>query len=255
MLKLGWVLTACNDNPMYSDFIPIFIKAWKTLFPDIKISIVFIANEIPKHLRKFSELILFKPITGISEVYISQIIRLFYPALINSSDAVIITDMDMIPMNRSYYLDGLKDATEETLVVYRKDHLIQEEIAMCYSAATPKVWSDLFQIESLDDIYHRLTTIYPKGYDGRPGLTGWFTDQKYFYQTWLKWTLNNNGKTLLCNDSDLKFRRLDRPFVILRKDIVSDIVDGKYSDYHSNRPHSQFHALNDKIVNLLSFQD
>ena len=38
-MKLDCVLTACNNDPMYIDFIPNFVKAWNTLCPgaDVKI--------------------------------------------------------------------------------------------------------------------------------------------------------------------------------------------------------------------------
>ena len=38
-MELEYVLTSCNNNKLYSDFIPIFIRAWKKLIPDIKIKL------------------------------------------------------------------------------------------------------------------------------------------------------------------------------------------------------------------------
>ena len=33
-MKLDCVLTAVNENELYLDFIPIFIKTWNKLYPD-----------------------------------------------------------------------------------------------------------------------------------------------------------------------------------------------------------------------------
>ena len=45
-MKLDCVLTACNMNPLYSDFIPIFIKTWNKLYPAVDVKIIFISAPI-----------------------------------------------------------------------------------------------------------------------------------------------------------------------------------------------------------------
>ena len=47
-MKIDCVLTSCNLNKKYTDFIPLFIKAWTYLYPNIDIKIVLICNEIPQ---------------------------------------------------------------------------------------------------------------------------------------------------------------------------------------------------------------
>ena len=43
-MKIGTVLTASDLNPLYSEFIPNFIKAWSILFPEIDVVVVLVAN-------------------------------------------------------------------------------------------------------------------------------------------------------------------------------------------------------------------
>ena len=43
-MKLTDVLTATDTNPLYYKFVPIFIRAWKKLFPDVNIHIILICN-------------------------------------------------------------------------------------------------------------------------------------------------------------------------------------------------------------------
>ena len=103
------VLTATDLNPMYYKFIPVFIKAWRKLFPEINIHIVLIATEIIEELKPYEEYIkLFSPIEGIKTAFIAQNIRLFYPALIDAVGGVLISDMDIIPMGRSFYVNPIK---------------------------------------------------------------------------------------------------------------------------------------------------
>ena len=46
-MKLDCVLTAVNEKKMYIDFIPLFIKSWKKLYPSVDVKIILIANKIP----------------------------------------------------------------------------------------------------------------------------------------------------------------------------------------------------------------
>jgi hypothetical protein len=39
-MKISNILTAVNNNSLYIDFIPNFIKHWKFLFPEAKINII-----------------------------------------------------------------------------------------------------------------------------------------------------------------------------------------------------------------------
>ncbi len=43
-MKLDCVLTSCNLNPLYCDFIPIFIKTWNKLYLDFDVKFVLISN-------------------------------------------------------------------------------------------------------------------------------------------------------------------------------------------------------------------
>ena len=47
---LDCVLTAVNENKMYLDLCPIFIKTWNKLYPDVDVKIVLIAKSIPTDL-------------------------------------------------------------------------------------------------------------------------------------------------------------------------------------------------------------
>ena len=49
-MKLDCVITSVNNNNLYIDFIPIFIKTWKKLYPTIDVKIILINEEIPIHL-------------------------------------------------------------------------------------------------------------------------------------------------------------------------------------------------------------
>ena len=45
-MKLDCVITSVNNNDLYIDFIPLFIKTWKKLYPDVDVKIILIDDNI-----------------------------------------------------------------------------------------------------------------------------------------------------------------------------------------------------------------
>ena len=54
-MKLDCVLTACNNDPMYIDFIPTFVKAWYTLCPNVDVKIILIHDSIPEKFKDYEK--------------------------------------------------------------------------------------------------------------------------------------------------------------------------------------------------------
>ena len=253
-MKLDCVLTAVNDNNMYLDFVPIFIKTWNKLYPLVDVKIILILREIPEHLKIYQDnIILFEPLNNISTAFISQYIRLLYPAILNYQNGILITDIDMLPMNKIYYVKNIENIDNDKFI-YMRDVLLQDwkEIAICYNVATNKVWNSIFQIKSLDDIKNKLINKYNeiKYVDGHDNPS-WTTDQIDLYNSIMKWNTDTN-KLIILNDINTKFCRLDRGhFTILNEQICDNIKNGKYSDYHCCRPFKQYEIINNKIYELL----
>ena len=88
-MKLDCVLTSVNENSLYLDFVPIFIKTWNKLYPQLDVKIILIAKNIPDNLLLFKKnLILFNPIDNVLTSFTSQIIRLLYPCILNYNNSV-----------------------------------------------------------------------------------------------------------------------------------------------------------------------
>ncbi len=251
-MKLDCVVTACNSNKMYMDFIPLFISAWKKLYPDVDIKIILISETIPNDLKKYeSYIILFKPIGNISTAFISQYIRLLYPAILNYDNGIMITDMDMIPMNNKYYTQNIEKYDNDKFIYLRNVLLNDKEIAMCYNVGLNKTWKDIFNINSTEDIKRSLITAYLKiNYVDGHGKSGWNTDQLDFYKYVMEWN-NKTNNFIVLNDNDTGFKRLDRNTFNLNGNLSKLISSGYFSDYHCYRPYEQYKEINDKIVDLL----
>jgi hypothetical protein len=242
-----------------------FIKAWSKLYPLIDIKIIFINDNIPDSINEYkNNIILFKPIENISTVFISQYIRLLYPAILNYENGIMITDIDMIPMNNKYYTKNIENI-DNNKFIYLRNVLVNDcnQIAMCYNVALNKTWSDIFNIKLLEDINEKLISIYKNGIE-------WTTDQSDLYNYVMDWNkITNNfvilddlktGYNRLCRDNIInthtnikisKYTMLNRNNININDNIKNMIKLNYYSDYHCCRPYNQYKLINDEIINLL----
>lgn len=248
-MKLDCVLTACNLNPLYLEFVPIFVRVWKKLLPSVSVIIVLIADKIPEDILEYKDnIMLFPPMEGVSTAFISQYIRMLYPCILSYAGGVMITDMDMMPMNAKYYVDNIMDISDNKFIYYRHVLLEVREIAMCYNVATPETWSEIFNIKSLDDIRERIFTKHQQiSYDNRHGGSGWSTDQLDLYASVMEWDAITH-RFISLHDGNTGYSRLDRINFYLNRELISS---GGYSDYHMLRPYSQYRTENELVYELL----
>lgn len=250
---LDCILTSVNENETYIDFIPIFIMSWKKLYPNIDIKILLIANEIPDKFMSYKDyIILFKPIDNVLTSFTSQIIRIYYPAIMKYTNGIMITDIDMIPMNRTYYTEYIKEYDNSKFIYMRGNfNFNYKELAICYNVAVHSVWSEIMNIHSIEDVIEAIKSVSGSNTikEGH-GNTGWTLDQTTLYSRVMDW--NNKTNNLVCvKDSVTKFKRLDRGTFRLNDDFKKQISSGVYSDYHCFRPMSKYTDINYEIYNLL----
>jgi hypothetical protein len=254
-MKLDCVLTAVNENKLYIDFVPIFIKTWNKLYPNVHVIIILISKNIPENLLPFkNNIILFEPIKNILTSFTSQFIRLLYPCILNYKNGVLITDIDMLPMNNSYYTKNIINY-DNTKFIYYRDQICSKykQIAICYNVATPQVWKSIFNINSVEDIKVYLKKISDNTQikEGH-GNVGWSIDQITLHNKIIEWNKKTNNFIRL-NENKTGFNRLDRcnSFKIYDINIQKNISQGKYTDYHCYRPMSKYANINWKIYELL----
>ena len=240
----------------YCEFIPFFIKAWNKLYPTVDVKIILINDIIPDAYNDYkNNIILFKPIPNISTAFTSQYIRLLYPALLNYENGILITDIDMIPMNSNYYTENIENIENNKFVYYRKALLEHKQIAMCYVAANNTIWKEVFNIHSIDDIYKKFDEVM-KNYTG---IHKWCVDQVDLYKYIMAWN-NKTNNFITIHDHIAGFKRLNRCNNLINnmsnldEKIRHNIISGYYSDYHCLRPYSKYKEINDQILELLVYK-
>jgi hypothetical protein len=210
-MKLDTCLVACDLNGNYTDFVPLVFKLWKNIVK-VKVKLVLISEYIPSVLDPFKDdIILFRPIENIPTAFQAQCIRVLYPSLLESKNGIIISDMDLIPLNSDYYNKNIESYSNESFIVYR--NVIDEyfQYPICFCAATPNTWKEIFKVESEDDIRHILKYWYSLTTDysiSSANSVGWALDQIMLFK-YLS-TESAKDKVILLKDEDTGFKRLDR---------------------------------------------
>lgn len=242
-MLIDCVLTSSNNNNFYLHFIPTFIKSWQQLLPHIDIKIILISENIPDEYKPYENyIILFKPIENVSDVFISQYIRILYPSLLKYKNGVLITDIDMLPINEKYFTENIRKYTDSKFINYR-DFLTNCQYPICYNIATPQVWKKVNRMESIDNIIEHIKS--------KKNVL-WDTDQRYLHYLITRYN-NTTKNAILLKDENTKFKRLNR--CTFKKDI--DIIKNKiykkiYCDYHAERPNiGDNFKLNNEIIDMI----
>ena len=246
-MKLKYCLVACDLNDNYLRYYPFVKKYWKDVV-NIDTILVLISNHVPDYLLEYkNDIILYKPIKNIPTAFQAQCIRVLYPSLINTEETIIISDMDLIPLNKMYYVNNIS-LYNNSFVVYRNVIPEYKQYTICFCCASPYTWKEIFNIHSIDDITETLINWYKDITDyqiSSPYSIGWACDQLKLYEYVNKW----NKSIIKLYDDITGFKRLDRLDI---NDIKNNtdlykkrINEGYYSDFHLPR---DFAFLNDFLT-------
>lgn len=254
-LRVSLALTASDLTPGYLDFWPLARRAWCDLIGvDALLVVVAARAEAPAELLADPSVTFFEPIEGLHSAFQAQCIRLLYPALLSDQRGVITTDVDMLPLNPDYFHRPPARVLSADFVAYRDVLLPFGQVPICYNAAAPATWSELFDVRSLDDIRTRLASWgHGVAYAGTRGGAGWDTDQETLHEKLLAWGAETRRVWIL-QDRATGFRRLER--AELRKPGRLDAIQARhlrrnrYTDYHALPQSAAYEALNAEILAL-----
>lgn len=253
-MKLDLCLLSCDLNPMYYDFFPLIKKFWKKKV-GIDCILILIANDVPYSLQNEADsIILFPPLKNIPTAFQAQCIRLLYPCLLSKFEGIIISDMDIIPLQSDFFLKTIKDLDQKTtFCIYRDVISEHKQYPMCYCAASSETWRNLFDIHIINDIVLTLEKWYSKDdYAISSAFSEmWAQDQLQLFKA-VSSSSSSSVVVKKFTDEQTKFTRLDRAdvdFISKNKNkIKKEIENGKYSDFHLTRPYKNYKELLDEIL-------
>ncbi len=237
-LKIDRVILATDNHENYIQFWPLVAKAWKEIV-GVRPTLTLIADESVTIDETLGDVIRFEPIPGVSTALYAQTVRLLLPALF-PDDGCILSDIDMIPLNKSYFIESVKDIEDDQFVVYRK--LTYGTYPMCYNAAKGSTFAELFQIHSVEEI--------PAQVKEWAALNiGWSTDEKVLRKHLNNWPLQKSRCTFLNHPVN---RRVDRLWWGYNK---NRLAAGYYVDAHCLRPYHQYKTAIDQLLRDIGLID
>jgi hypothetical protein len=255
MMRLSHVVIACDLNPDYLEFWPLTSQAWEEIV-GIEPLLLVIGDEkaVPRKLRVDDRVRIIPPVAGVHTAFQAQCIRLLYPALMETSGGVLISDIDLFPLIPGYFHQPVRRLDERHFITYRDARLNRREVAIAYNAARPETWAEIFDVTSLDDVLTHLAEWAARvEYDGVHGGAGWYTDQHILYEKLVAWTAAPDRLWML-DDVYCGYQRLDRMELIheagLEPHRQRGIRSMKYSDYNCLVPYRAHQEVNDLVLEL-----
>lgn len=276
-MEIGHVVSACNDHPSYMSMIPPFVRAWRALYPKIVIHIILVmphglpGYRFPAWLQRFvtthsaaSHHVRFVPMTAphsVSTQFTSQFVRVLYPGLIAPGDkAVLVTDIDMLPMNRTHFKCPRffgRPIPPDSFVIFRPP--TDNQVYICYCAALPQTWQQVTGIDSWEKLNRKLADIYsdivPQDRDVHGG-PGWYVDQNELFNMVATWDCSRKAaaaaaakpeivfgsRLVILSDCSTGHMRLEshtsHAGPKLQPAVQAGVRQGFFTDFHAPKPHA-----------------
>jgi hypothetical protein len=182
-MKLERAILSSNDNPKYLDFWPYVAKAWRELI-GIEPVLFFIgeAGKVEK-LSQHGQVIQVPVHPDWDIVNQAQSIRLWAGTKFPEEN-LIISDLDMLPISREYFIDSVKKYPDNSLISYTSDvmnygfYLRSPQLPMCYLAGKGSTFNEILSIDTK-------TTWEDFMMQMKSANMGYGTDQKYFWKKFL----------------------------------------------------------------------
>jgi hypothetical protein len=247
-MKIDLAIHSSDSNPFYLDFWPLVSKVWKQKF-GIEPLLVYIDenHDIPID-ETYGKVIKMKPIPDVPMYLQCQWVRFWIPSQFPDK-VCLLSDIDMFPVSKRYFLDQIKEISDEKYVHLNPYH---QFIPVCYHLAKGETFSRVLRLHSSweDSIRH----LHSKnlGHDctadapNNPILKdkpNWGAEEEYVTQIIRNYS-NQSIFVFLKRSHD----RLDRS---MWKWTPTQIQNDVFADAHSIRPYTVYKTEIDRFISEL----
>lgn len=241
-MKIDYAIMGSNMNPLYLDFWPIISKTWKLVFNITPVLGLICGEDSDLIQDEFGLIKKFKSIDGVDTGLQSQIVRHWLTKELDGN--IIISDIDMVPLSKQYFIDQIKEFDENKFYVMSSDNAEcnrNKEIPMCYNVSNSKFYYDILDLgDSWEEFVIKLNSMN----------FGWTTDQNYLWLKVQEQITKNSESIMLLKRGWSKGadRRIDRLWWNYDPNLVKE---GFYIDSHLLRPYNEHKEHIDSLINLL----
>lgn len=233
-----------DDSPLYLDFWPIVSKAWKRL--GIEPVLIHCGAKRPD-----SSLGTIYSIDNTIENMPLAMCWVRYWLAGQMRGVSIITDIDMIPLSKWYFVQQIEDYPTHSYLHLNPCIETYSRFPSCYHVASGSMYQKVLELG--DDWNKSYSELLSKSFDNstcyiKGGNDKWCFDEYQATEMILK---NKHLVTLINRDGGQSGNRIDRTDWIYDEDKLSK---GLYYDSHSLRPYSEFEKEIDRMVRI-AFKD
>lgn len=227
---IDYVIISSDDNPVYKDFYPIVAKRWKDLgFKTYYLNITD-HNDIIENEYGFIHKV--KSLDFVSSGFQSQVIRLFSSNFIEGN--LLMSDIDMLPINGEYYRQYDNELTDDNVIVYSgQPYGNVPYYPMCYVLSNSNNFRKYLEIENLsfEEYCRMLLNNYKEA---------WNTDENFMYDKFQ----SHLDSLVVKSDRDFS-RRVDRGSWMYD---INLLQSGYYIDSHMIRPYNHYKKEIDQFI-------
>ena len=230
MNNIDYVVISSDDNYMYKDFYSIVAKRWydlgfKTYYVNITDTDEVIENE-------WGIIHKIKYLDFVSTGFQSQVVRLFSSKFIEGN--IMMSDIDMLPINGEYYNQYLNELTDDNVIIYSgQPYGDVPYYPMCYVVSNSSNFIRYLDIENMN------FSEYCKMLSDKYGQS-WNTDESFMYNQFQ----NHSDKLVIKRERNFS-RRVDRGNWNYNIELLKN---GYYIDSHLLRPYSQYKTQIDELL-------
>jgi len=219
---IKYVILAKDDNPLYDGFWEINSEICVKIL-GITPVLFYISDEDSDFYRdKYGIVKKIKSVESIDTGFQSQIVRM-YGCKYFPEDVCITSDLDMLMINRGYFIDQVKDFSQDSFVIYTSDAYRKTKpnrYPICYNAAKGKHYNYILNCDvEFEEYAHRLHNF----------LGNWHCDELYFTKQ-------------LDASNFPNIKKLKRGWN-RRKNMANRRIDRKAWSWQENTPYIDCHCL------------
>ena len=229
-MKIDYVIISSDDNPTYKDFYPIVANRWLDL--GIKTYYVNICDVDEVSENEFGIVHKMKSLDFISTGFQSQVVRLYCSNLISGN--LLMSDIDMLPINGDYYKKKSVELTDKNIIVYSgQPYGNVPYYPMCYVLSNSNNFRKYLGIEGMSFMEYCKMLLDKYG-------QAWNTDEHFMYDKFQ----NHLDNLVVKNDRDFS-KRIDRGNWNYNLDLLKS---GYYIDSHMLRPYDRYKQHIDLLI-------
>jgi len=249
-MKIDKAIVSSDDNRFYLDFWEPVSRVWKEKF-NITPVLLYVSDSDFEPSTKYGEVVRYRPQKG-CPIYLQTLwVRYYHP--IREPDTVwAISDIDMFPVSREYFVDRIKNIEDDKYV--HLDPSIEEykKFPSCYHIAKGRTFEEILDLPDEWDQSLWLVDSSNLGSDPGAHLVGkkdWFADERFATNKIVqKMNLGDKRIVLIQREGGRCGHRLDRINFFYDATREAALKSGYYYDFHSPRPYLENKSVVDRVV-------